>query len=461
MGALALSLKTMGYRVTGSDRNVYPPMSDFLRDRGIPVFEGFQEEHLTPVPELVVIGNAVSRDNPEVRAVARQGIPYCSLPQAVNRFLVAGRPVLMVTGTHGKTTTSGLLAWVLHCAGLDPAFMIGGILKDFDSNVRLGAGPFVVLEGDEYDTAFFDKGPKFLHYPPRAVIVTGIEFDHADIYRDLDHVASAFSRLMAIVDETALVVARAGDPVLDRVAAACPGRVIGYGKAADAASWQVSGVDFKPPWTHFRVFHQGRDQGACRLRMPGMHNVLNALSVIAVASDIGLSFEAIARGLATFSGVRRRQDVRGVVGGVTVIDDFAHHPTAVRETIHAIRPMVGAGRLIAVFEPRTNTSMRKVFQDAYARVFDDADRVLIRNPSALSKVPEADRIEPVRLVSALSARGVDARFFETTEGVLEELGRGCRPGDVVLVMSNGGFDNIHQRLLSLLENRSTVGSARP
>jgi len=449
MGALACILKDSGIAVTGSDEHVYPPMSTFLASRGIHLLDGFHPDHLTPAPDLVVVGNTVKSDNPEARRLRELGLPYCSLPQALNRFLVGEKRALVVTGTHGKTTTSSLLAWMLYRAGMEPSFMIGGILKDFDSNYRLGSGGVAVLEGDEYDTAYFDKGPKFIHFRPAVAILTSVEFDHADIYRDLDHVCEAFSRFVGEMHRESLLVACHGDANITRVLSGARCRVESYGND-DGAHWRIADVSVTPPWTLFSLYCRKDLFGRFRSPMLGRHNVSNAAAVIAVGAELGLTAPAMAAALETFSGVRRRQEIRGRRRGVTVMDDFAHHPTAVRETIAAVRPHATGGRLIAVFEPRTNSSMRQVFQAVYPTVFDGADLVCIRRPSALHKVPEAQRMSSERLVADLQRRGLDARHFEETGAIIDFLANACRPGDTVLIMSNGGFDNIHARLLAAL-----------
>lgn len=449
MGALASMLRDLGMRVTGSDQNVYPPMSTFLADRGIVASSGFAAEHLSPGPDLVVVGNTVRQDNPEVQQMIRMGLPFCSMPQAVNQFVAAGKKALVVTGTHGKTTTSSLLAWVLYAAGLDPSFLIGGILNNFDCNYRLGQGSHLVLEGDEYDTAFFDKGPKFLHYPPAAAILTSVEFDHADIYRDLDHVIGAFDRFVGAMAPESLLAAFDADANIDALVRSRPGRILRYGEDA-ASSWQLGEVRIDPPQTVFDVYFDRRHFHRFQTPMVGRHNLHNALAVIAVCADLGLTPEQIAQGMETFAGVRRRQEVRGMKNGVTVMDDFAHHPTAVRETVRSVRPFYPAGRVIAVFEPRTNSSMRRVFQDVYPTVFDGADLVCIREPSLLNKIPEGERFSSRKLVSDLKKRGLDAHFFEDTEAIIDFVADRAVPGDLVLIMSNGGFDNIHERLLNAL-----------
>ncbi len=449
MGSLAALLKERGYRITGSDANVYPPMSTFLARKGIAVMEGFRPENLDPPPDLVVVGNVVSLGNPEVTRMLESGLPFLSMPQAVNRFAAEGKKKVVVTGTHGKTTTASLLAWMLHSAGRDPSFLIGGILKNFDSSYRSGGGDAIVIEGDEYDTAFFDKGPKFRHYPPHIAILTSIEFDHADIFRDLDHIKSAFSGFIRAIPSGSLLTVYDADPTIAELTRHPPCRLERYGKGA-TADWGLGAVTIDPPRTRFEVRHKGRPFGRFETAMPGEHNLLNALPCIAAAHRLGLSVEAIGDALATFKGIKRRQEVRGVRNGITVMDDFAHHPTAVRETLRAVRPFYPDGRLIAVFEPRTNSSMRRIFQEPYAQAFDAADRVLIRIPSAFHKVPEAERLCPETLTADLCRRAIDAQLFPDTDAILDTLPPTLRPGDLVLIMSNGGFDNIHQRLLDRL-----------
>jgi UDP-N-acetylmuramate: L-alanyl-gamma-D-glutamyl-meso-diaminopimelate ligase len=449
MGALACMLKDLGHAVTGSDQKIYPPMSRFLAERGIPVMEGFRAEHLADRPDLVVVGNAVPRTNPEAVECERLGLPFCSMPQAVNRFLAAGKRTLMVVGTHGKTTTSALLAWILQAAGRAPSFMIGGILRNFDSNYRMGAGDDLVIEGDEYDTAFFDKGPKFLHYKPAATVLTSVEFDHADIYRDLDHVQSTFRRLVEGLAPESLLLAWDGDAAIDRVTAGSPARLQSYG-ASEGSAWRLGGIRAEPPWTRIEVLKEARVYGRFRTRMIGRHNGLNALAAVAVADHIGIPAAAVADALERFEGVKRRQEIRGEKRGIVVMDDFAHHPTAVRETVDAVRSGYPGRRLIAVFEPRTNSSMRKVFQPVYPLAFDGADVVCIRRPSMLEKIPAAERFSSEELVAELQRQGKTAAFFPDTEGIIDFVLRTGKPGDVVLVMSNGGFDNIHQRLLESL-----------
>ena len=449
MGALACMLKDQGFAITGSDTKVYPPMSRFLAEKGIAVKSGFDASHLSYRPDLVVVGNAVSRDNVEVQATGKMGLAYCSMPQAVNRFAAAGKRQLLVAGTHGKTTTSSLLAWILFCAKRDPSFIIGGIVSNFSSNYRTGNGDCIVLEADEYDTAFFDKGPKFLHYCPNATVLTSVEFDHADIYRDLDHVRSAFGKFVSAIEPRSLLVHVDDDPnVADIVGSArCTCR--SYGMLPDS-NWRLEDISIDPPATRFRVIRDGRNFGAFRTRMIGRHNLNNILAAIAVADHMDVPSDAIAEALERFAGVKRRQEIRGEKHGIVVIDDFAHHPTAVRETLIAVREHFSKNRLIAVFEPRTHSSMRKVFQREYVSVFDPADRICIRKPSLLGKVPEGERLSSRQLVEDLTKRGKAAVHFEDTESIIDDLAATSTRGDVILIMSNGGFDNIHERLLEAL-----------
>jgi UDP-N-acetylmuramate: L-alanyl-gamma-D-glutamyl-meso-diaminopimelate ligase len=449
MGALACLLKDLGYEVTGSDQKIYPPMSRFLAERGIPIREGFCPQNLTPRPDLVVVGNAVPRTNAEAVELARLRIPYCSMPQAVNRFVASGRNTLMVTGTHGKTTTSALLAWMLQSAGRDPSFMIGGILKNFQSNYRLGRGDCIIIEGDEYDTAFFDKGPKFFHYTPLITVLTSIEFDHADIYRDLEHVKSTFRRLVQGLPGDSLLVACDRGDAMNAVTAGATVRIQRYGTAI-GSDWRLGEIIAETAGASFQVLRHGQPFGQFRTRLIGIHNLLNALAAIAVAGHFGISPADLSAALESFAGIQRRQEIRGEPRGIVVMDDFAHHPTAVRETVTAVKNAYPGRRLFAVFEPRTNTSMRKVFQDQYPLSFDDADVICIRQPPLLEKIPEGERFSSETLVDTLKRRGKAAQFFADTGGIIDFLRHAAVSGDVILIMSNGGFDNIHERLLQSL-----------
>jgi UDP-N-acetylmuramate: L-alanyl-gamma-D-glutamyl-meso-diaminopimelate ligase len=449
MGALACMLKDSGYRVTGSDNNVYPPMSRFLKEKGISITKGFDAAHLAHRPDLVVVGNAVTKDNAEVIATAKMGLAYCSMPQAVNRFAAAGKHQILVAGTHGKTTTSAIIAWILFYARRDPSFIIGGILSNFNSNYRTGIGDCIVIEADEYDTAFFDKGPKFLHYTPDAAILTSVEFDHADIYRDLDHVRSAFKKMVRSIPSASLLVSVDDDPnVRDLLVKASCHRVT-YGRRKDS-DWRLGDVTIEPPRTRFKIFKGSEDFGTFRTQMIGLHNLKNTLAAVAVADHLGVTRDQIEAALTRFTGIRRRQEIRGEKNGIIVMDDFAHHPTAVKETLMAVKSHFFGSRIVAVFEPRTNSSMRKVFQNDYATVFDPADRVCIRKPSMLAKVPEKERFSSEQLVADLKKRGKSAKHFGDTDAIIDDLVHSSKDGDVILVMSNGGFDNIHERLLAAL-----------
>jgi UDP-N-acetylmuramate: L-alanyl-gamma-D-glutamyl-meso-diaminopimelate ligase len=455
MGALAGMLKGSGFHVTGSDRNVYPPMSDFLASQGIAVAAGYSPDNLISRPDLVIVGNVITRNNPEALELARRQIPYLSLPQALAHCYLEDRIPLVVTGTHGKTTTASLLASLLHKVGEEAGFMIGGLVRAFDRNYHIGRSRYFVVEGDEYDTAFFDKGPKFLHYRPQVAFITSIEFDHADIYPDLEAIKKSFRQLVRIMPSAGCLVAFLDDPVVREVVsdARCP--VVGYGMQPEN-EWSLTNLEITGTATAFTAHHGGRFYGNFRLPMPGRHNALNSLAVIAVLARLGFEPGAIATALVDFEGVRRRQEVRGEVRGITVIDDFAHHPTAVRETLAALRAAYQGRRLVAVFEPRTNSSRRRVFQQTYVGSFDYAAQVLVKEPIPLQNIPEQERFSARRLVADLKNHNIPAEYFATTDRIIDYLAENSRPGDVIAILSNGGFDNIHERLLVRLRenNRS-------
>ncbi len=450
MAALAGMLKASGFTVTGSDSGVYPPMSDFLKGQGIEAASGYGPQNLDPRPDLVIVGNVITRKNPEAQGLAIAAIPYLSFPQAMAHFFISSRSSLVVAGTHGKTTTSSLLASALHQAGLDPSFMIGGIVREFDANFRLGHGPHFVAEGDEYDTAFFDKGSKFLHYQPRIAIITSVEFDHADIFADLDAIKRSFRKFVALLPQDGLIVAHLDDPNVTEIVADAPCEVQGYGMNPDLA-WSLADVRADQGMTRFQVRRQGQDWAEMTVRLPGRHNCLNSLAVTAILHRIGLAPEQINSSLASFGGVKRRQEVRGVERGVTVIDDFAHHPTAVRETLAALKAAYPGQRLVTVFEPRTNSSRRAIFQQDYVTAFDSADLTLIRTPVPLDNVPAEELFSSEQLAADLVKRRLNARSFPDTDAILTELTDSLKSGDVVAILSNGGFDNIHSRLLEKLQ----------
>lgn len=452
MAALATMLKDSGCRVTGSDMRVYPPMSDVLRGAGIRYAEGYRAENVPRDTDLVVIGNAVSRNNPEVGAVLERGVTYRSFPETLGIFFLEGRIPIVIAGTHGKTTTSALAAWTLDQGGLDPGFLIGGWVKNFQANSRYGKGKYFVVEGDEYDTAFFDKGPKFLHYHPSRVILTSVEFDHADIYSDIREIKRAFSSLVRAIPSDGFLIAAHGDPNIDAVVsdAACPVETYGLASGAD---WRAEPTAFTGGGTKFRVRHGSEFLGEFTSPLSGRHNMMNALAVIALSSHLGIPVGSVRAALFGFKGVNRRQEVLGVVNGVTVIDDFAHHPTAIRETLHGLRTQHPGARLWAVFEPRSATSRRRVFQKDLPAGFKEADRVIIAGLFSPDKIPADQRLDPERVVADLAAAGVQAAFIPDVADIVERLAVELREGDVVCIMSSGGFDSIHARLLDALRRR--------
>jgi len=452
MAALACMLQERGLLVTGSDSGVYPPMSELLAAAGIPVRECYAAENLDPAPDLVVVGNVIRAVNPEAVALGRLGLPYLSLPQALARLFLPGRVPIVVAGTHGKTTTSSMLATVLAAMGEDPGCMIGGVVEAFGRNARIGGGPWFVIEGDEYDTAFFDKGSKFLHYQPRHAILTSVEFDHADIFADLDAVIAAFRKFIALIPPEGSLTVCADEALASELAAEARCRVIRYG-SGESADWRLRDVVPDGRRTRFLVDAPGLGQREFTVPMPGRHNVLNAMAVLALLHHVGLDLAAAGEALGRFQGVKRRQQVRGEVGGITIIDDFAHHPTAVRETLAALHAAYPGRRLVCVFEPRTNSSRRRVFQQDYVSAFDSAELVLLRRPVPLADLPAAARFSSETLAEGLRGRGLDATCHPDTEAILGDLAQRARAGDVVAVLSNGGFDNIHERLLERLRTR--------
>ncbi len=431
-------------------------MSTFLENLGIPVAKGYDPADLEPLPDLVIVGNVIRRDNPQVARLAELGLPYLSLPQAVGRFFISGRTSIVVAGTHGKTTTTALIASALSQAGLDPGFLVGGIMREHGRNVWEGQGPHFVVEGDEYDTAFFDKRPKFVHYQPKIAVLTSCEFDHADIYADLNAVRRAFDMLMEVMPEDGLLLAWGDSPEVMARAAKARCRVQTYG-AGQQCAWRLrkAAPDGQGGASLVVRTPQGRKLSFFS-SLAGEHNALNTIACVAACVAAGLPLEEATRVQAGFMGVRRRQEVRGVAGGVTVVDDFAHHPTAVRETIRAVAEYglsgwpAGSGRLVAVFEPRTNTSKRAFFQEDYAEAFAGADLVFLREPPGVEGLPPEGRFSSARLAADLQARGQQAWAYPDTDALLQALAGQLRPGDLALVMSNGGFDNLHARLLERL-----------
>jgi UDP-N-acetylmuramate: L-alanyl-gamma-D-glutamyl-meso-diaminopimelate ligase len=449
MSALAGMLQARGFRITGSDHDVYPPMSSQLEALGIELRQGFSPHHLADHPDLIVVGNVVSRSNPEVQAMLAQGLPFLSFPQALAEFFLLDRHPIVVAGTHGKTTTASLMAWVLETAGLDPSYMIGGIPRNFGTNYKLGTGAFFVVEGDEYDTAFFDKGPKFLHYRPRSAILTSVEFDHADIYRDLAHVKEAFRRFVRILPSEGYLAAGIDFPHVGDLLSSAACLWEGYG-FSPLARWQGVEGAVHEGMSQFLVRHD-QELGAIRWGLMGRHNIQNALGVIAVASHLGVSFGDIQKGLQSFAGVKRRQEVRGAAHDITVIDDFAHHPTAIRETLAAMRTRYDGRQVWAIFEPRSATSRRATFQNDFVEAFADADHIIIAGLYNPDSIPAHDRLSPEQLAGDLASRcAKDAVYLPEVQAIVERIVAGARPGDVVAILSNGGFGGIHEKLLEAL-----------
>ncbi|MCH2172142.1 Mur ligase domain-containing protein [Myxococcota bacterium] len=456
MASLAGLLHARGVRVTGSDDVLYPPMSTLLEDWGIPVHTRFRAEHvLSDVPDLVVIGNAVGPDNVEARAAIDEGLTYRSFPDALFELAIGGKHPVVVSGTHGKTTTTCLVSSLLNGLGWDPSLLVGGHSLDFDGSFREGHGDHFVVEGDEYDTAFFDKTPKFLHYGARTLIITSVEFDHADIYYDLDHVKEAFRSCVAQLPSDGMVVAALDRPNVREVVADAPCRVVGYGTTDSATTdWGAGDVRREAGGMSFAVRRDGSAAGRAFVPLFGQINVANALAALATVTELGGSLAEAVEALGRFKGVKRRQEIRGERNSVTVVDDFAHHPTAVRGSLDALRAQFPNGRIVAVFEPRTNTSRRKIFQQDYALAFDAADRVIVSvvpdTPiySATGEVTETFSSE--QLVADLVSRGMDARAWSDIDDIVTDVVRFSEPGDIVLVMSNGSFGGICQRLLDAL-----------
>ncbi len=452
MAALAGMLKDGGHAVTGSDTAVYPPMSDYLASLGIQVMSGYNASNLDHRPDLVVVGNVIRKDYAEAAALLASDLPYMSFPELLGERFLRQSHSIVVAGTHGKTTTTSIVAHLLDAGGLNPGFLIGGVAKNFERTARAGAGTHFVVEGDEYDTAFFDKGPKFLHYKPKTAILTSVEFDHADIYRDLDHVKEAFRGLMHIIPTDGLLVVRDDDAGAEEVAreATCEVWRYGPGRPWDG---RIEDVDTVRGVMRFTVLREGVSVGTFETIMVGDHNLWNQVAATAVAISQGLSTESIARGYATFAGIKRRQEVIGDAGGVTVIDDFAHHPTAVAVTLHALRQRFGKRRLWAIWEPRSATSRRAVFQQAYTEAFGEADQVIIADPFDTSRVAEGDRFSSAQLVEALTAKGVEAINLPDADQIAATVSARVHPMDVVAILSNGAFGGLHKKLNTALAAR--------
>jgi UDP-N-acetylmuramate: L-alanyl-gamma-D-glutamyl-meso-diaminopimelate ligase len=456
MAPVAGMLKERGFHVTGSDVNVYPPASTLLDSLGIPWNEGYRAENLTPAPDLAVIGNAISRGNPEVERILDEKIPYCSMPRIIEDYFLPGRDSIVVAGTHGKTTTTAMLAWIFQTAGRRPGFLIGGVAPNFgDRSYGLGGGREFIIEGDEYDTAFFDKGPKFLHYHPDELILTSLEYDHADIYPDLASIALQFRRLVNLVPGRGRILIWGESKELKDVTgkAFCPVETFGLTPECD---WRASDLVWDESVTKFRVGFRGKEVMHVRIPVAGTHNVLDALAAIALAHGRGVECDAIARAMATFESVRRRMEIKGDAGGVLVVEDFAHHPTAIRVTLEAAQTRWPGRKIWAAIEPRSNTMRRKIFQDALPEAFSPAEVVLFGPVNRAQMLVEGERLSPEGICELIRARGRTAEAFDSADEIAGRIATGAKPGDVVLIMSNGGFDGLSAKLLAKL--RAPVGA---
>jgi UDP-N-acetylmuramate: L-alanyl-gamma-D-glutamyl-meso-diaminopimelate ligase len=447
MASVAAALKHRGLAVTGSDQGVYPPMSTFLAEQGIEVMSGYAERNLAPKPDLVVVGNAISRGNPEAEFVLDHKLRYCSLPELLKEFFLRGKRSIVVAGTHGKTTTTSLLAWVFEHSGLNPGYLIGGLPANFGQGARFTDSPWFILEGDEYDTAFFDKRSKFVHYLPEVAVLNNLEFDHADIFEDLAAIQKSFRHLIRLVPRNGSLLANGDDPNLAPLLTVthCPVKRFGLGddNAVHAFNLKLGATasEFEIPSAKFH------------LNLVGEFNVRNALAVVACAKHCGLTNKQIQSAFDTFKGVRRRMEVRGIAGGVIVVDDFGHHPTAIRETLRALRVKHPRDRLWAIFEPRSNTTRRNVFQVELAGAFADAAIVVVAQVARLEQLAPAERLDPDRLIRDLQAAGKTAHYLPDVETILNHVAKYAEGGDVVCVFSNGGFGDIHARLLTRLGRR--------
>lgn len=455
MASLAGMLQAGGHRVTGSDQNVYPPMSTQLEALGIEILNGYKAENADIGADVTVVGNAISRGNAELEEVLNRKLMYRSQAEIVKEQFIRGRRSLVVAGTHGKTTTTSIAAWVCEVGGLDPSFLVGGIVQNFDASFRVTKSDHFVIEGDEYDTAYFDKKPKFMHYLPEIAIVNNIEFDHADIYRDLHEIKYQFSRLMNLVPGNGRLICGTDSPVVQEVLAEMDGKLFTNVETFglnDEAKWQARYIDFSGDTTRFTVFKDGHSWTEFETRLIGEFNVRNCLAVMIAADAWGISRKKIQEAFHTFKSVKRRVEIRGEVRGVTVIDDFAHHPTAVEETLKALRMKYEGRRLIAVFEPRSWSSRLAIFQEPYSKAFSYADYVIIAGVYNTAKASELGKVLDVdELVKDIELQGKSAMSFPDADAIVEHLTPEMKAGDVVAIMSNGGFGGIHDKLLDVLK----------
>lgn len=450
MVPLAALLAEAGHSITGSDRDLYPPMSTLLESLRIPVSRGFAPEHVPADCDAVIVGNAALRDNVEAAEAVSRGLPVLSLPQAVRQYLLTGKTSVVITGTHGKTTTSALTAWLLLDSGRDPGFLVGGEMKNLGRGYRRGAGPHFVLEGDEYNAAFFDRGPKFLHYEPKYLFVGNIEYDHADLFPDLASVIEVFRQVVRLVPEDGVVAATVDDPRVVEVAREARAPVVRVSTKDPAADFAALDAAFRPDGTEFTLIEAGSPVARLTSPLSGPHNVANALGAIALVRGLGLSVGEIARALPRFAGVRRRLEVKGESNGLLVVDDFAHHPTAVAGTLTAARVRWPGRRIWALFEPRSNTAGRKIFEEDYARAFAGADAVVIAPVFHAKRLPPEARIDRDALVRRLAAQGRLAFAPETIDAIPDILRREARAGDVLILMSSGAFGGLPEALLGML-----------
>lgn len=459
MGALAGLCHQAGHRVTGSDGPIYPPMSSYLESLGVTPLVGYDPCHLDPKPDRVIIGNVIRKDNIEAAAAIQQKLKYLSMPDAIAELFLKDRHPIVVTGTHGKTTMSSLLAWLFDHAGRQPSFMIGGIPLNFGSGARLGTGPEFVLEGDEYDTAFFDKTPKFLHYQARSAILGAVEFDHADIYKDLNAVMTEFGKFVQSMPKDGVIVAYADHPNTRQLLQNAPCRVVTYGIALDA-DYQLDALTADTEGSHFNIIYNEKSH-FFDSPLYGEHNALNAAATLALARELGVAWEALQEGLRGFQGIKRRMEIVGTVKDVTVVDDFAHHPTAVRETIRALRCKYPDRRLVVAFEPRSNTTRRKIFQQEFVEAFHGADRVLIAPVARADELPASERLDPEALAQSLMTVGIESYAIGSLDYLLEYLIRGAEMDNVIVLMSNGNFGNIRQKLLEKLARKRLMRGDGP
>ena len=451
MGSLAGMLRERGYRVTGSDASVYPPMSTMLKDLGIDLYEGFAAKHLQPAPDLVIVGNAVSRGNPEVEAALAAKIPYLSLPEVLRDLFIRGKRSVVVTGTHGKTTTTALAAHLFGAGGLDPSFLVAGLPQGTDRSYHLGQGEYFIVEGDEYDSAFFAKWAKFFYYLPEILIVNNIEFDHADIYRDLDEITKAFRQLVNTVPTNGLILANGADPHVAPLLPDAPAPVQTFG-LEETAFWRACDIQYGERGTRFNLLRDGEALGAFELPLIGEYNIRNALAALATAAHTGLAPDRLQPALARFAGVKRRQEEVGRVGDIILIDDFAHHPTAVAQTLAGLARAHPHRRLLAVFEPASATNARALFEDRYVDAFAPATAIVVAKVPRPERARSDEPFSPVRLVDRLAATGKTARYIPDTEAIADHLANAARPGDLIAFLSNGGFGGLQRKLLARLEN---------